>query len=91
MVIKIERADSSTEFFKSENYLISKPKDFHPIICKVSVYDNGKKIKSVTRPFNFIYKHFTFKSAKVQERLKELEKQAELEKQNANKVVENEG
>ena len=91
MIIKVERADGQTEVFESGNYLISKSKDFHPIICKVIIYAEGKRIKTVKRPFNFIYKHFTFKSAKVQERLKELEKQAELEKQNANKVVENEG
>ena len=91
MIVEIERADGEIEIFNTDNYRISKPKDFHPLICKVSVYDNGVKIKTVKRPFKFFYKHFTFKSAKVQERLKELEKQAELEKQNANKVVENEG
>ena len=72
--------------------LITKIKDFHPIICKITVYGDGKKIKSVARPFNFIYKHFIFKSKKVQEQLKNLAQQAENEKQNAEtKVVENEG
>lgn len=92
MIIKIERADGQTELYESGNYLISKIKEFHPIICKVTVYGNGKKIKSVARPFNFIYKHFIFKSKNVQEQLKNLAEQAEKENENAeNKVVENEG
>lgn len=93
MIIKIERADGQTEIYESGNYLITKGKDFHLLICKVTVYgDNGKKIKSVARPFAFIYKHFIFKSKKVQEHLKNLAEQAEKEIQNAeNKVVENEG
>ena len=92
MIIKIDRADGQTEMFENGNYLITKVKDFHPIICKITIYGDGKKIKSVARPFNFIYKHFIFKSKKVQEQLKNLVEQAENEKQNAeNKVVENEG
>ena len=69
MIIKIERADGETEIFNSDNYRISKSKDFHPLICTVSVYDNGVKIKTVKRPFKFCYKHFTFTSKKVQEQL----------------------
>lgn len=72
MIVKIERADGEIEIFNTDNYRISKPKDFHPLICTVSVYDNGIKIKSVKRPFKFFYKHFTFKSAKVQEQLQKL-------------------
>ena len=78
MVVKTELADGRTEIFESSNYVISKPKDFHPLLCKVSIYDNGKKIKSVSRPFKFFYKHFTFKSDKVQTLLKNLEEQKRL-------------
>lgn len=74
MTIKAELADGTFEIFESGNYKLSTVKDFHPMICKVSIYDNGKKIKSVSRPFKWFYKHFTFKSKKVQETLKNLEK-----------------
>lgn len=53
MTIITELADGRTEVFESSNYVISKPKDFHPLICKVSVFENGFKIKSVSRPFKF--------------------------------------
>lgn len=79
MIVKIERADGETEIFNTDNYRISKSKDFHPLICTVSVYDNGVKIKTVKRPFKFFYKYFTFKSSKVQEQLKKLEEQAKPE------------
>ena len=92
MIVKIERADGQTEVFESGNYLISKVKDFHPIICKVTVYAEGKRIKVVKRPFGFIYKNFIFKSKQVQEELKNLAQQAKKESENAEtKVVENEG
>lgn len=78
MTIITELADGRTEVFESSNYVISKPKDFHPLICKVSVFENGFKIKSVSRPFKFFYKHFTFKSDKVQTLLKNLEEQKHL-------------
>ena len=92
MIVKIERADGQTEIFESGSYLISKSKDFHPIICKVTVYAEGKRIKVVKRPFGFIYKHFIFKSKQVQEELKNLAQQAEKKNENAEtKVVENEG
>ena len=82
MIIEVERADGETEVFNANNYRISKPKDFHPLICTVSVYDNGVKIKTVKRPFKFFYKHFTFKSEKVQEQLRKLEEQKTPEKSN---------
>ena len=74
-------ADGRTEVFESSNYVISKPRDFHPLICKVSVFENGFKIKSVSRPFKFIYKHFIFKSEKVQTVLKNIEEQKQLAEQ----------
>lgn len=81
MVVKTELADGKTEVFETSNYVISKTKDFHPLLCKVSIYDNGKKIKSVSRPFKFIYKHFIFKSEKVQTILKNIEEQRQLAEQ----------
>lgn len=81
MVVKTELADGRTEVFETSNYVISKHKDFHPLICKVSVFENGFKIKSVSRPFKFIYKHFIFKSEKVQTILKNLEEQRQLAEQ----------
>lgn len=92
MIIKIERADGQIEIYESGNYLITKIKDFHPIICKVTVYAEGKKIKNVKRPFCFIYKHFIFKSKKVQEHLKNLANQAKTEDKTMNtEVMKNEG
>ena len=81
MTIITELAELRTEVFETSNYVISKPKDFHPLICKVSVFENGFKIKSVSRPFKFIYKHFIFKSEKVQTILKNLEEQKQLAEQ----------
>lgn len=77
MTVVLELANGNTEIFKTENYIIGKIEDFHPMICKISIYDNGRKLKSVSRPFKFWYKHFTFKSEKVQYQLKELEKEKE--------------
>lgn len=75
MTIITELANGNIEIFESENYVISKPKDFHPLILKVSVYSNNRKLKSISRRFKFIYKHFIFKSEKVQTLLKNLEEQ----------------
>lgn len=81
MTIVTELADGRTEVFENTNYIISKSKDFHPLICRVSIYSGNKKIKSVSRPFKFIYKHFIFKSEKVQTILKNLEEQRRLAEQ----------
>lgn len=78
MIIITELANGNVEVFESGNYVISKPKDFHPLLIKVTIYDNGKKIKSVSRPFKFIYKHFIFKSEKVQTLLKNINEQKRL-------------
>ena len=84
MVVKTELANGNFEVFETSNYVISKTKDFHPLLCKVSIYDNGKKIKSVSRPFKFIYKHFIFKSEKVQKLLVGLENKKENQIQEQN-------
>ena len=46
-----------------------------------NIRENGFKIKSVSRPFKFIYKHFIFKSEKVQTILKNIEEQRQLTEQ----------
>ena len=80
MTIKVELADGTTEIFKSQSYKISKTKDFHPAIVSVSVFDNGVRIKKVKRLSVFLYKHFTFKSKKVQEKLTQIvEAEAKVE------------
>lgn len=87
MTIITELANGNFEVFETSNYVVSKTKDFHPLLCKVSIYDTGKKIKSVSRPFKFFYKHFIFKSDKVQTLLKNLEEQKHL----SEKAKKNEG
>lgn len=81
MIIITELADGRTEIFESESYVISGIKDFHPLICKVSVYSGNKKIKSISRPHKWYYKHFTFKSEKVQSIIRNLEEQKRLSEQ----------
>lgn len=75
MTIALDLANGNTETFTTENYVISRPKDFHPLICRVTVFDNGRRIARKKRPFSWWYKKFTFKSFKVQEKLKELQRQ----------------
>lgn len=81
MTVKLELANGETECYETNTYKISKVKDFHPMICKVELFDFGKKIKSVKRKSIFFYKHFVFKSAKIQKQLEELAK-LEMEEQN---------
>ena len=75
MTIITELANGNTEIFETNSFVISKTKDFHPNILKVKVYSGNKKIKSKIRPFCFFYKHFVFKSKRVQEQLREIEQQ----------------
>lgn len=76
IIVKTELADGTFEVFETQNYKISKAKDFHPLICKVDVFStNGVKIKSVKRAFRFFYKHFVFKTEKVQKILAEINQQ----------------
>lgn len=72
MIIKIELANGEIEFAETSNYKFSTLKDLHPMIIKATVYSGTKKIKSISRPFKFFYKHFTFKSEKVQKQLEKL-------------------
>ena len=75
MTVALDLANGQTETFETEKYVISKAKDFHPLICGVTVYDNGRRIARKKRPFSWWYKKFTFTSFKVQEKLKELQRQ----------------
>lgn len=72
MTVVIELANGQTETFQTDKYIISKVKDFHPLICKVEIYDNGKCIAKKKRLFSWWYKVVTFNSYKVQQKLKEL-------------------
>lgn len=72
MTVVLDLANGNTETFTTENYVISRPKDFHPIICRVTVFDNGIRIARKKRPFSWWYQKFTFKSEYVQNKLKEL-------------------
>lgn len=72
MIVKTELADNTIEIFETNNYKISTIKDMHPMIVSVSVFAAGKLIKKIRRPFSFIYRHFIFKSYKIQSLLKEL-------------------
>lgn len=76
MTVKLYRADGQIEIFKTENYVICKIKDFHPIICKVEVYtDSGKLIAKKKRHFIWYYKNFSFKTKEVQDKIEQLKKQ----------------
>ena len=72
MTVALDLTNGNTETFTTENYVISRTKDFHPMICRVTVFDNGRRIARRKRLFSWWYKKFTFNSFKVQEKLKEL-------------------
>ena len=72
MTIRVELANGNCEIFESDNYTISSLNDMHPMICKVDVFSNGKKIKTKKRFCVWWYKLVTFKSQKVQEKLKKI-------------------
>lgn len=81
MIVKAELADGTTDIFETGNYKISNLKDFHPMICSVEIYSGTKRIKKISRRFKFFYKHFIFKSSKVQNKLAEIQKQQATAKQ----------
>lgn len=72
MTIRLELANGSYEMFETDNYVIGKVKNMHPMICKVDVFSNGRKIKTRKRFCIWWYKLITFKSQKVQDKLKKL-------------------
>jgi hypothetical protein len=79
MTVKNELANGNTEIFETDNYIICKPENFHPLILKVEVFSNGKKIKSVSRRHKWYYKHFTFHTEKVQEELRKIQAEGKIE------------
>lgn len=72
MTIRLELANGNYEIFETDNYIISRVEEMHPMICKVDVFSNGKKIKTRKRFYIWWYKLITFKSKKVQDKLKKL-------------------
>lgn len=72
MIVKLELANGEFDLFETGNYKFSTIKDLHPMIVKATIYSGNKKLKSISRPFKFFYKHFTFKSEKVQKQLAEM-------------------
>lgn len=72
MTIRLELANGSYEMFETDNYVIGKLDNMHPMICKVDVFSNGRKIKTKKRFCVWWYKLITFKSQKVQDELKKL-------------------
>lgn len=81
MIVKTELADGTTDIFETDRYKISTSKDFHPMICSVEIYSGTKRIKKLSRRFKFLYKHFIFKSRKVQDKLAEIQKQQAMVEQ----------
>ena len=81
MTVKAELADGTIDVFETGNYKISTLKNFHPMICSVEIYSGTKRIKKISIRFKFFYKHFTFKSRKVQDKLAEIERQQATAKQ----------
>lgn len=81
MTVVSKLADGTTEVFETGNYKISTVKDMHPMIVSVAVYNGNKKIAGISRKFKFFYKHFTFKSEKVQTILKNIDEQRKLAEQ----------
>ena len=73
MTVKVTLANGTIEIFRTEKYNVSSAKDFHPLIIKVEIFDNGKRIAKRKRAFSFWYRRFTFTSYKVQHKLKELQ------------------
>ena len=73
MTVKNELANGNTEIFETDNYIVCKSDNFHPLILKVEVFSNGKKVE---RRHKWYYKHFTFHTEKVQSELKKIQAEA---------------
>lgn len=82
MTIKLYRADGELELFRTDNYVLGKAKDFHPLICKAEVFtDAGKLLARRSRRFSWYYKHVTFKTKEVQDKIEELKRQTVVNEQ----------
>lgn len=82
MTVVIKLGDGTSEAFETNNYRITRGKDFHPAILSASVYSGGRKVLSRRRPFALFYRLFVYRSRKVQEEI------AKLNSANGNAVQE---
>lgn len=74
MIVKITQANGIIDIFKTDKYALSTVKEMHPLILKAEVFtETGKKLKKIKRPFCWWYKHVTFKTAKIQDILKNIQ------------------
>ena len=83
MTVRTDLADGTFDVFETNEFRVSKTKDFHPAICRVTVFSGSKKILRKSRPFALLYRLITFRSSKVQ---KELEKIREKNEQKTGKT-----
>ena len=66
MIVKLKLINGNIEVFNTDKYVFSTLKELHPDICDATIYsDTGRKIHSIKRPFQFIYKHFLYKPLKT--------------------------
>lgn len=73
MTVKVLTVENNVECFETGKFVVSPVKDMNPLILSVWVYSGNKLICRRKRHFTWLYKHFTFKSKKVQDVLKQME------------------
>lgn len=73
MTVKLKLATGETEIFETGSFTVGTCKSMLPEILQVEIYLNGKRIIKQSRPFKFFYKHFTFKTAAVQDKIKQMQ------------------
>ena len=62
MTVKLKLVNGHVEIFKTENYVVSKPKEMHPDILDCRVYtDNGKLLAHRRRRFQKFYIKYQYK------------------------------
>lgn len=55
MFVKLYRADRCREFFNTDNYLIAPQKDINPIIVKIEIFNDGRRVYFWKRPKTRLY------------------------------------
>ena len=70
MTVVVSTVYGRMDIFETNEYIIGRAKEFHPEIVRVEVHSNGMPVASRSRPFPFIYKHFIFKTKKVQDEIR---------------------
>lgn len=73
MTVISKLVNGRMEVFECNGYKIGMTSEFHPLLVSVDIYSNGVKVAHRGRPLAFIYKHITFKTKRVRDRLKEIE------------------